>query len=108
MKLTKQDIDKVRDIEGFPLGSDEDIIELSNPPYYTALPNPFIEEFIRTNGKEYNEKSDEYSKEPLADDIVEDKHDLIYNIHTYHTKVPPKAICRYIEHYTNPGDIIVD
>ena len=51
-KLTKEDIDKVRDIEGFPIGTDEDIIALSDAPYYTACPNPFIEEFI----KEYAEK----------------------------------------------------
>ena len=37
MKLTKEDIDKVRHIEGFPIAKDEDIIALSNPPYYTAL-----------------------------------------------------------------------
>ena len=43
-KLTKEDIDKVRHIEGFPIGTDEDIIALSNAPYYTACPNPFIEE----------------------------------------------------------------
>jgi hypothetical protein len=47
MKLTKEDIDKVRHIEGFPIGKDEDIIALSNPPYYTACPNPFIEDFIK-------------------------------------------------------------
>lgn len=46
-KLTKEDIDKVRDIEGFPIGTDEDIIALSDAPYYTACPNPFIEEFIK-------------------------------------------------------------
>ncbi|MEO2563992.1 DNA methyltransferase [Clostridium tertium] len=108
MKLTKQDIDKVRNIEGFPIGSDEDIIELSKPPYYTACPNPFIQEFISEKGKVYNEEIDDYSIEPLAEDVVEDKHDLIYNIHTYHTKVPPKAIARYIEHYTDPGDIVLD
>lgn len=45
-KLTKEDIDKVRDIEGFPIGTDEDIIALSDAPYYTACPNPFIKEFI--------------------------------------------------------------
>ena len=28
--------------------------------------------------------------------------------HSYHTKVPPKAIEQYIKHYTNPGDIILD
>ena len=39
IKLTKEDIDKVRNIEGFPLGTDEDIIALSNAPYYTACPN---------------------------------------------------------------------
>ena len=36
-KLTKADIDKVRNIEGFPIGSDEDIIALSDAPFYTAL-----------------------------------------------------------------------
>ena len=29
-------------IEGFPIGEDEDILALSDPPYYTACPNPFI------------------------------------------------------------------
>lgn len=29
-KLTKEDIDKVRNIEGFPIGTDEDIIALSD------------------------------------------------------------------------------
>lgn len=46
-KLTKADIDKVRGVEGFPIGSDEDIIALSDAPYYTACPNPFIDEFIK-------------------------------------------------------------
>ncbi len=31
-----------RKIEGFPIGSDEDILALSDPPYYTACPNPWI------------------------------------------------------------------
>ena len=46
-KLTKEDIDKVRHIEGFPIGKNEDIIALSNAPYHTACPNPFIEDFIK-------------------------------------------------------------
>ncbi len=107
-KLTKADIDKVRHIEGFPLGSDEDIIALSNAPYYTACPNPFIEEFIRENGTPYDEATDDYHREPFAADVSEGKSDDIYNYHTYHTKVPPKAILKYILHYTNPGDIVYD
>jgi len=35
-----------RKIEGFPIGKDEDILALSDPPYYTACPNPFIEDFM--------------------------------------------------------------
>ena len=34
-----------RTIEGFPIGEDEDILALSDPPYYTACPNPFVEDF---------------------------------------------------------------
>lgn len=108
MKLTKQDIDKVRHIEGFPIARDEDIIALSRPPYYTACPNPFIEDFIRENGTPYDEATDDYHREPFAADVSEGKNDPIYNAHSYHTKVPHKAIMRYILHYTKPGDIVFD
>lgn len=107
-KLTKEDIDKVRNIEGFPIGSDEDIIALSDAPFYTACPNPFIEDFIKEYGTPYDEATDDYHREPFAADVSEGKSDLIYMAHTYHTKVPYKAIMRYILHYTNPGDIIFD
>lgn len=107
-KLTKEDLDKVRDIEGFPIGSDEDIIALSDAPYYTACPNPFIKEFIEKNGTPYDEETDDYHRKPFAADVSEGKGDAIYNAHTYHTKVPYKAIMRYILHYTNPGDVVYD
>ena len=107
-KLTKEDIDKVRNIEGFPIAKDEDIIALSDAPYYTACPNPFIEEFIKENGTPYDEKTDDYHREPFAADVSEGKTDPIYTAHTYHTKVPYKAIMRYILHYTEPGDIVFD
>lgn len=107
-KLTKEDIDKVRGIEGFPIGTDEDIIALSDAPFYTACPNPFIEEFIRENGTPYDEATDDYHREPFAADVSEGKNDPIYTTHSYHTKVPHKAIMRYLLHYTKPGDIVLD
>lgn len=93
-----------RSIDGFPVGSDEDILRLSDPPYYTACPNPFIEDFVRHHGKPYD-SAVPYSKEPFAADVSEGKNDPIYNAHSYHTKVPHKAIMRYILHYTQPGDL---
>ena len=107
-KLTKADIDKVRGIEGFPIGSDEDVIALSDAPYYTACPNPFIGEFISENGTPYDEATDDYHREPFASDISEGKSDAMYMAHSYHTKVPYKAIMKYILHYTDPGDIVFD
>lgn len=108
MKLTKADIDKVRHIEGFPIARDEDIIALSRPPYYTACPNPFIEDFIRENGTPYDEATDDYHREPFAADVSEGKNDPIYMAHSYHTKVPYRAIVRYILHYTKPNDLVLD
>lgn len=96
-----------RKVEGFPFGKDEDILALSDPPYYTACPNPFIEDFIKCYGKPYD-PAVPYNKEPFAVDVSEGKNDPIYNAHGYHTKVPHKAIMRYILHYTQPGDIVFD
>ena len=107
-KLTKEDIDKVRNIEGFPIGTDEDIIALSDAPFYTACPNPFIEDFIKEYGTPYDEAADDYHREPYTSDISEGKHDPLYMVHSYHTKVPYRAIMRYILHYTKLGDIVFD
>jgi hypothetical protein len=96
-----------RKIEGFPIGTDEDILALSDPPYYTACPNPFIEDFIKCYGKPYDPNVP-YKKEPFATDVSEGKNDPIYNAHSYHTKAPHKAIMRYILHYTKPGDLVFD
>ncbi len=106
--LDKEKLDKLRDIEGFPLGQDEDIIGLSAPPYYTACPNPFINDFIDEFGTPYDEETDDYHREPFAADVSEGKNHPIYMAHAYHTKVPHKAIMRYILHYTDPGDIVFD
>lgn len=99
-----------RKIEGFPIGEDEDILALSDPPYYCACPNPWIGDFIRQWEREKPQKNDlfHYVREPFAADVSEGKNDPIYNAHSYHTKVPHKAIMRYILHYTAPGDIVFD
>ena len=114
-----------RATEGFPIGEDEDILALSDPPYYTACPNPFLPEIIvrwqaeRAQLREElglsddsddngNGKKPVYHREPFAADVSEGKNDPIYNAHSYHTKVPHKAVMRYILHYTDPGDVAFD
>jgi hypothetical protein len=93
--------------EGFPLGTDDDILAMSDPPYYTACPNPFLEEFVSCYGNPYDAKA-KYFREPLAIDVSVGKTDPLYKAHSYHTKVPHLAIVPSILHYTEPGDIVLD
>ncbi|MFZ0258121.1 MAG: DNA methyltransferase, partial [Gammaproteobacteria bacterium] len=93
--------------EGFPHGPDEAILAMSDPPYYTACPNPWLAEFVEHYGKPYD-TSEPYSREPLAIDVSIGKTDAIYKAHSYHTKVPHLAIVPSILHYTQPGDVVLD
>ena len=111
----RKKLPELRKIEGFPIGEDEDIINLSDPPYYTACPNPWLNDFIAEREKqkvqlerEGKRKKDFEVKEPYASDVSEGKSDPVYNAHSYHTKVPPKAITQYLSHYTQEGDIVLD
>lgn len=110
--FTKLLAEKLRDpafrkIEGFPQGTDEAILAMSDPPYYTACPNPFLEDFVRHYGKPYD-PSAKYSREPQTVDVTVGKTDALYKAHSYHTKVPHLAIVPSILHYTEPGDIVLD
>ena len=91
----------------FPKGSDADILRLSDPPWYTACPNPFLEEFVRYYGRPYDPE-EPYHREPLAVDVSVGKTDALYRAHGYHTKVPHLAIVPSILHYTKPGDLVLD
>ena len=93
--------------EGFPQGTDEAILAMSDPPYYTACPNPWLAEFVEHYGKPYDPVV-KYSREPLAIDVSVGKTNPIYKAHSYHTKVPHLAIVPSILHYTQPGDIVLD
>lgn len=74
-------------------------------PVYDSMP---ADEFVRKYGTPYDPATDDYERSPFVADIKEGKNDPIYNAHSYHTKVPPRAIIPYILHYTEPGDIVLD
>lgn len=109
----RKKLPELKQFEGFPIGEDEDIIALSDPPYYTACPNPWINDFIDEWEKEkavkYGRVFDgDYSRKPYVANVAEGKYDKSYKFHPYPTKVPHKAIMRYILNYTLPGDIVLD
>ncbi|NND23772.1 MAG: DNA methylase, partial [Acidimicrobiia bacterium] len=111
----RKKLPELKKMEGFPIGEDDDIINLSDPPYYTACPNPWLNDFIEEWEsqkieliKDGKRNSNFRVSEPYASDVSVGKNNAIYNAHSYHTKVPHPAIMRYILHYTQPGDIIFD
>jgi len=111
----RKHLPELKKMEGSPIGEDDDILNLSDPPFYTACPNPWLNDFIA----EWEDEKKELEKEgkrdanfevdgPYAADVSEGKNNPIYMSHSYHTKVPHPAIMRYILHYTQPGDVIYD
>jgi hypothetical protein len=96
-----------RKIPGFPIAADEDILRLSDPPYFTACLNPFLEEFVRHHARPFD-PAEVYRREPFAVDVSVGKTDPLYKAHAYHTKVPHLAMVPSILHYTRPGDIVLD
>jgi 16S rRNA G966 N2-methylase RsmD len=40
--------------------------------------------------------------------IPASRNTAFYTAHSYHTKVPPEAIIPFIEHFTMPGDLVLD
>ena len=115
MKNLKEKLSELKDREGFPIGNDQDIINISNIPFYTACPNPWVNEIINDWEKEKIKLESDGKRllnfkvtEPFATDVSVGKNNPIYMAHSYHTKVPHPAIMKFIMHYTQPGDIVFD
>jgi DNA modification methylase len=108
----RKKLPELKKMEGFPIGEDEDILKLSDPPYFTACPNPWLNDFIEDWEIEketiIGRKKSFHIAEPYASDVSEGKSNPIYTAHTYHTKVPHPAIMRYLLYYTQPGDSVLD
>ncbi len=93
-----------RKIEGFPIGEDEDILNLSDPPYYTACPNPFIDELLNT----FENKRNTAKRTAIVKNLSASRNNEFVNGHSYATKVPHEIVKQLIEYYTDENDIVLD
>jgi hypothetical protein len=96
----------LRGLPGCPLGSDDDIVEMSYPPYYTACPNPFIGDWLE--GLDRPSDEGRVDPGPFVTDVSVGKGNAFYKAHSYPTKVPHPALVRFLLHYTKPGDVVLD
>jgi hypothetical protein len=99
---------ELRELPGAPLGDDADILALSLPPYYTACPNPDLADWLAATTPEGHDDRKYVDPGPFTTDISEGKSNPFYKAHSYPTKVPHPAIMRFLVHYTEPGDVVLD
>ena len=104
---SKDLLQRWKDETGFPHGEIDDLLSLSDPPWHTACPNPFLGAFVEAHGRPCD-PAEPYRRNPFAVDVSEGKTHPVYRAHGYHTKVPHLAIVPSILHYTEPGDLVLD
>ena len=92
---------------GFPDGTIEAVLALSDPPWHTACPNPFLGAFVEAHGKPYD-PVEPYRRKPFEVDVSEGNAHPVFRAHGYHARVPHLAIVPSILHYTEPGDLVLD
>lgn len=81
---------------------------------YRKVDSPYgclAEEYLR-EGKSFEPLADGCApipvEHPPAGTVPGSRNTALYNAHSYHTKVPPEAITPFIEHFTRPGDVVLD
>jgi len=107
LERLKAKLPELRQRPDFPVADDDEILRLSNPPFYTACPNPFLAEFVHYYGEEWT-GGDIYQRQPFTGSMSASTKHPVYNFHPYPTKVPPDIIRALIEHYSSPGNLVFD
>jgi hypothetical protein len=98
----RERLPELRQLLGSPDGSDDDVLRMSRPRAYTACLNPYGADIVRSVDPGLRDVA------PYASDITSGKGPGAYWVHNYPTKVPHEAIMRFILHYTEPGDLVLD
>jgi len=82
--------------------------ELPDGYYSGDKPNPNLRRFVEANATPYDPETDDYEVRAFNRPIETTKATAIYNMHVYWSKKPHTAIRQYIQHYTEPGEIVLD
>jgi hypothetical protein len=103
-----EQLPELRKLPGAPTGVEADILAMSLPPYYTACPNPDLADWLEATKPDRYDERDYVDPGPFTTDLSEGKSNPFYKAHSYPTKVPHPAIMRFLLHYTQPGDVVLD
>src|SRR4051794_36169554 len=84
----------LRERAGYPTGTDDAILAMSEPPAYSACPTPYMRDWVE--GSPTEDADARVDPGPFASDTTAGKSSLVYKAHNYPTKVPHEAIMRLI------------
>jgi DNA modification methylase len=92
------------------LAENQDSPTKSQFSYSGDKPNPNLRSFVEVHvrGRPYDPEGDDYDVKAFDKPITTTKATAIYNMHTYWSKKPHNAIIEYVQHYTKPGDLVLD
>ena len=82
----------------------KDIPKMPEGYYSGDKPNPNLKQFVET----YRTDSSPVQRNDLPPSQTVKKAGSLYDVHSYWSKKPYLAIERFINHYTQPNDIIID
>lgn len=55
-----------------------------------------------------SDRKETVARPPTSRAVPGGRGSAAYMAHSYHTKVPPEAITPFVEHFTKPGDVVLD
>lgn len=78
-----------------------------SPSHARTLPD-FVAGYLTTEPLPRSTFSEAPDKPPSVRFVAGSRSTALYSAHSYHTKVPPEAIRPFIDHFTRPGDVVLD
>lgn len=76
--------------------------------YSDDKPNPTLRTFVMAHATPFDSATDDYSVPAFTAQLMSTKASSTYGMHMYWTKKPHGAIEQYIQHYTQPGQLVLD
>jgi DNA-directed RNA polymerase subunit RPC12/RpoP/16S rRNA G966 N2-methylase RsmD len=128
-RLIKELVGKERSVKGVSLEAVEELcrnvgatctagrwtlLERSEKLQYQKLDSPFtpvLASYVGDTSRVLSgtrENASRVQEPPALSRVEGSRGGPFYNAHSYQTKVPPEAIVPFLEHFTEPGDLVLD
>jgi len=76
--------------------------------YYSSGPNPNLRRFVEEHATPCSPVTDAYKVKDFSAELKGNRHSSVYNFLGYSSKKPYEPIGKYIHHFTDVGDLILD